>query len=132
MLGGGIRTDANGTASVRLYYNVDLSGITDLTQAALNLLLSSGVHSVSIQSTDGLSRANTTISIPQYVQEEIRNYGLVPTAPPPTVTFGPLPATETETNVFGPTTSVVAGGGYDELHYGGGREFVAQNNTHEH
>jgi hypothetical protein len=135
ILGGGITSDANGTISLRLYYNVDLSGTTDLTQAALNSLLSAGVHAVSIQSSDGLSRASTTISIPQYVQEEIRNYGLVPTAPEPTVTLGPITATETETNVYGPTTTAggtTTGGGYDELHYGGGGVFEHENNVREH
>lgn len=136
ILGGGITSDANGTISLRLYYNVDLSGTTDLTQAALNSLLSAGVHAVSIQSSDGLSRASTTISIPQYVQEEIRNYGLVPTAPSPTVVLGPITTTETETSVYGPPTTIgggtTTGGGYDDLHYGGGGGFDRTFNMDEH
>jgi len=89
ILGGGITTDANGTASVRLYYSVDLSGTSDLRQAALNSLLSAGIHSIEIASSDGFSRASTTISIPDYAQKEIQNYATVPTITAPPVVSGP-------------------------------------------
>jgi len=85
ILGGGITTDANGSASVRLYYNVDLSGTSDLRQTALSSLLAAGIHTIEIASSDGYSKATTTINVPDYVQREVQNYGAVPTTPPPVV-----------------------------------------------
>ena len=96
VLGGGLKSDANGRIEFTFYYHPDIEATTSVSQSAADIEKAAGVKSIRVASNDNTSYAESTLQIQQYVSEVIE------TPPPPPTAITP-PATS--------TTQTIAGGG---------------------
>lgn len=84
LLGSTVVSDVNGIIKFILFFGADVNATTEIEKAASAVLQTAGTKTLKVQSSDGLSRASTTIIIPEYVAKEIENTAPTPIMPPTT------------------------------------------------
>jgi hypothetical protein len=72
-LGGGLRSDTNGSIEFTFYYYPDTQPISAVTAGVATAAMAAGVKAINLRNADGTSVAQGTLQIKQYAKEEIAN-----------------------------------------------------------